>query len=189
MSRNIKPSDILKMEGKSHRTKEELRIRKEAELAALSGKTMTKFKAVKEDKVASKEFDRVKKMMVSIGKDDSLYETVINRYCEILSECEQLKEQRTILLQTIPEIRQIFKEFMECDMDVAEKAILYIEFVKSVAGLQNQVNKIDGVLASKRTMLFNIEKENIFTIASALRSIPKKEVKKEDPLLQALKGG
>ena len=38
-------------------------------------------------------------------------------------------------------------------------------------------------------MLLDIEKENIMTIASALRSIPKKDSDKvEDPLLKVLRG-
>ena len=44
-------------------------------------------------------------------------------------------------------------------------------------------------MSSKRHMLFAIEKENIFTIASALRSIPKKPEKEEDDLMKVLKGG
>jgi hypothetical protein len=38
-------------------------------------------------------------------------------------------------------------------------------------------------------MLLDIEKENIMTIAAALRSIPKKDDKSENPLLKALKDG
>ena len=38
-------------------------------------------------------------------------------------------------------------------------------------------------------MLMDIEKENIMTIASALRNVPKKEETPTNPLLEVLKGG
>jgi diphthamide biosynthesis methyltransferase len=38
-------------------------------------------------------------------------------------------------------------------------------------------------------MLLDIEKENIMTIAAALRSIPKNEEKSSNKLLEALKDG
>ena len=52
----------------------------------------------------------------------------------------------------------------------------------------NSVLTIDRNIAQKRKMLLDIEKENIMTIASALRSIPKKEEKQENPLLKILRG-
>jgi len=48
---------------------------------------------------------------------------------------------------------------------------------------------IDKQIQVKRKMLFDIEKENVMTIAAALRSIPKKEEKKSDALRDALKNG
>jgi hypothetical protein len=47
----------------------------------------------------------------------------------------------------------------------------------------------DRQIQVKRKMLFDIERENIMTIAAALRSIPKKEVKDSNPLREALKDG
>ena len=48
---------------------------------------------------------------------------------------------------------------------------------------------IDKQIVSKRKMLLDIEKENVMTIASALRSIPKKDnSKEENPLLRVLRG-
>jgi hypothetical protein len=45
---------------------------------------------------------------------------------------------------------------------------------------------LDKQIQTKRKMLLDIEKENIMTIAAALRSIPKKTDEKENPLLKAL---
>jgi hypothetical protein len=48
---------------------------------------------------------------------------------------------------------------------------------------------IDKMVQTKRKMLLDIEKENIMTIAAALRSIPKKEEKSSNKLLEALMDG
>lgn len=59
-----------------------------------------------------------------------------------------------------------------------------------MASLSSTIISIDKQLQSKRKMLLDIEKENIMTIASALRSIPKKvdtESNKEK-LLRAING-
>ena len=49
--------------------------------------------------------------------------------------------------------------------------------------LQKNMVNMDKQVQSKRIMLLNIEKENVMTIASALRSIPKKVDEEEsDPL-------
>ena len=56
------------------------------------------------------------------------------------------------------------------------------EFARRLVDLDRQVQ-------GKRKMLLEIEKENIMTIASALRNIPKKAEEEEDPLLRVLKGG
>jgi hypothetical protein len=52
-------------------------------------------------------------------------------------------------------------------------------------------NVLDAKLMQKRKMMLDIEKENIMTIASALRSIPKKppEEKHVDPMEALLRGG
>jgi hypothetical protein len=51
--------------------------------------------------------------------------------------------------------------------------------------------KLDKKLMEKRRAMLDLEKENIMTIASALRSIPKKppEEKEIDPIEAMLRGG
>ena len=55
-------------------------------------------------------------------------------------------------------------------------------------GMQKNLVSLDKQVQAKRKMLLDIEKENIMTIASALRSVPKKTEKKDNPLLAALNG-
>ena len=66
---------------------------------------------------------------------------------------------------------------------------LIAKFGNEVKGINLVTGAIDKQIASKRKMLLDIEKENVMTIASALRSIPKKEDKaSENPLLKVLRG-
>ena len=78
---------------------------------------------------------------------------------------------------------------LAADNTLEERIEVLTDLTKQLAGLTDAMNKIDKILDSKRQMLFAIEKENLFTIAGALRSIPKKVEKEEDDLLKVLKGG
>ena len=54
--------------------------------------------------------------------------------------------------------------------------------------ISKQLISYDKQIQAKRKMLFDIEKENIMTIASSLRSIPKKTDKKKNAVKEALSG-
>lgn len=56
MARPSKSTDVLKAEGKSHRTKAEMAQREAAEKALLTGITMRENADVKKDKVAHREY-------------------------------------------------------------------------------------------------------------------------------------
>ena len=88
-----KPAKIIELEGKSHRTKKEIRARKEAEASLLTGERLKESKEVKENPKAHKEFLRIKKLLESIEKNDDLYGRVINRYCLLLAECTEFEEK------------------------------------------------------------------------------------------------
>ena len=62
------------------------------------------------------------------------------------------------------------------------------EYYNLELGMQKNLVSLDKQVQAKRKMLLDIEKENIMTIASALRSVPKKTEKKDNPLLAALNG-
>lgn len=158
---------------KGHRTKAEIEIRKTAEEALVTGTPLKEWKEVKVDPVAHKEFLRIRKALRSIGKDDALHENVVNRYCLIHSECRKLEAQQDKILQGVDKLEKEKEEKGRVDgMDILEYFTLLIN-------LQKQIVALDKQLQSKRKMLLDIEKENIMTIASALRSIPKKP-KNED---------
>ena len=170
-----KPSKLIAIEGKSHRTKKELREREKAEAALLTGKTLKETEEVKNNKIAHKEFLRIRKLLQSIEKNDDLYGSTINRYCLLLAECTEFEEKRETIFS-----RQKELEERKDDMEFSEYINLQNDLVKSMLALDKQVQ-------SKRKMLLDIEKENVMTIAASLRSIPKKTEKK-NPLREALSG-
>ena len=169
MGRPSKPVNVIQIEKKSHRTKKELADRKAAEKNTLSGMPLKESPATREDPIAHKTYRTIKKMFKAIDKDDALYSPMVNRYCMITSEVEKLEEDRAKTEQMI---------------DTAGSDCEPKEFIE----LMKLVMSIDSQLKNKRQQLFQIEKESCMTIASALRSIPKKQEKNQSELKKALYG-
>lgn len=184
-----KPFKVLTTENKSHRTKAELKMREEGEKALSTEIELKERKEVKQNKVAHKEFKRIEKLLKNIGKNDAIYEAVINRYCLLQAECFDLKERREEFYKLIFDLKAEMTSVTD-KMDYDEDIATYkLEYAKAIAKITNSMMAIDKQIESKRKMLLDIEKENVMTIASALRSIPKKEDKaSENPLLKVLRG-
>ena len=111
---------------------------------------------------------------------DSLYSATINRYCLIQAECLEFIEKREMMYQQMIDLEEDKESFRDRD-DLTTYYKLQAQMQKSLLALDRQVQ-------AKRKMLLDIEKENIMTIASSLRSVPKKAEKKMNPLLEALNG-
>ena len=184
-----KPFKVLTTEKKSHRTKAELKLREEGEKSLSTEIELKERKEVKQNKVAHKEFKRIQKLLKKIEKNDAIYEAVINRYCLLQAECTDLEERREEFYNLLFELKEEMKKVTD-DMEVdTEKATTILEYSKTIAKIMNSMNAVDKQIQSKRKMLLDIEKENIMTIASALRCIPKKEENEADnPLLKVLRG-
>lgn len=181
MARPAKPVAVLQAEGKSHRTKAELEKRKKEEAAFATGTPLKEKPETKKNVIAHKEFLRVTKLLTEIGKCDALYENIINRYCMIYAECRDFEEKR----------ERFYKDLWEME-DRYEEG----KFGEDVSGyyrlknrIQQNIINLDKQVQAKRKMLMDIEKENIMTVASVLRNIPKTEEPDENPLLIALRGG
>ena len=71
---------------------------------------------------------------------------------------------------------------------IDEEEMTMKEYYNLELSMQKNLVSLDKQVQAKRKMLLDIEKENIMTIASALRSVPKKTEKKDNPLLAALNG-
>lgn len=171
-----KPVVVLANEKKSHRTKKELANRKAAEQSVLTGTKIKEQKDVKENAVAHTEFKRLIKLLNSIGKNDAIYEQSINRYCMLLAECQDYQDRIQELNLRMSELRHDKEEL---------GSELYYQLLLET---QKTILSIDRQLQAKRNMLLALEKENIMTIASALRSIPKKAEAKANPLKDVIGG-
>lgn len=184
-----KPFKVLTTEKKSHRTKAELKKREEGEKALSTEIELKERKEVKQNKVAHKEFKRIENLLKNIDKNDAIYEAVINRYCLLQAECFDLEERREEFYKLIFELKTEMKTTTD-KMDYEEDIATYkLEYSKAISKMMSSMLAIDKQIASKRKMLLDIEKENVMTIASALRCIPKKDDKKADnPLLKVLRG-
>lgn len=168
-----KPFSVLKSEGKSHRTKKELKLREQGEKALSTGTALKARSEVKKNKIANKEFKRINELLKKIEKNDAIYEAVINRYCLIYSECIEFKDKKVELYKLIDTLKEQF-ELSKKYLEYKELAKETRKFARSISEILGAIVELDKQLQPKRKMLLDIEKENIMTIAGALRVIPKK---------------
>ena len=181
-----KPFNVLKSEKKSHRTKAELKKREVGEAALSTGVALKERPEVRNNAIAHKEFRRINSLLKAIQKNDAIHETIINRYCLMYAECFDLETKRERCYRIIEMLNEAFDA--EIDKSPSEdRAKLIRSYMKSYNESLKNLLACDSQIQSKRKMLFDIEKENIMTIAAALRSIPKKVDKDENPLLKALR--
>jgi len=168
-----KPIIVLTTENKSHRTKAEKEQRKKAEESLETGVALKERPEVKSNKIAHKEFSRVSKLLENIQKNDALYETIINRYCVMIAECADMQEKKDRCYQILEQLNERFDEEID-NSPPEERAKIIRSYSKSYNESLKSLFGCDAAIQTKRKMLLDIEKENIMTIASALRSIPKK---------------
>lgn len=168
-----KPFSVLKSEGKSHRTKKELKLREQGEKALSTGTALKARSEVKKNKIANKEFKRINELLKKIEKNDAIYEAVINRYCLIYAECIDFEDKKNKLYELVEKLENQFEESKEY-LEQEDLAKEIRRFAKSISEIIRSIVDLDKQLQPKRKMLLDIEKENIMTIASALRVIPKK---------------
>ena len=110
-----KPVNVIKLEGKSHRTKREMAERAKAEEKLLTGKVLKERKEVKENEAAHKEFVRLQKLLKNIEKNDDLYSATINRYCLMQAECLEFVEKRELMYQQMIDLEEDKGNFRKND--------------------------------------------------------------------------
>lgn len=179
MARPSKPVAVLKAEGKSHKTKEELEAREKAESKLMSGTPLYERPEVAADDIAHAEFLRVSELMRGIEKDDALYSSGINTYCQLYSEIYEMEKEKRHLTELVS---RIGNKIDEIGGDLNELT----EATKSLTRLISSKNALGNIIDNKRKLMLAIDKENVMTVSSALRSIPKTPEKVENPLLKAL---
>ena len=159
-----------------HMTKAEETARAAAERAMLTGKPLEEQPQVAASEAAHREFLRVHPILAALGKDDALYENVINRYCLLRAECEEFERLRAEFLQNLGALQQ------DPRLDAAERYKIQAQMQKAVLDADNRVQ-------AKRKMMFDIEKECAMTVASALRSVPKTAAQPKNPLMELIGDG
>ena len=173
MGRPAKAADVMTESGSSHLTKSEIKARKDAEKASLSGVKLQERAEVKLNPIAHKEFGRVTKLLDKVGRRDALFEPIINRYCMIQAECAAFEQLRAGFESDLAALRE------DTELDGAEKCRLK-------AKMQDAILAADKQLQQKRKMLFDIERECGMTVSSAVRIVPKVAPQQSNPLLEAL---
>lgn len=158
-----------------HATKEEIEQREAAEKSLLTGLPLLEQPKVAADKTAHAEFLRVVSILEKIGKNDALYENVINRYCVLRAECEKFEKMRERWEKNLAKLEK------DRTMDPETSYRLQAQMQKSILDTDNRVQ-------AKRKAMFDIEKECAMTVSSALRSIPKSAAAPKNPL-EGLIGG
>ena len=155
---------------KGHRTKAEKAVRAKAEAALLTGTSMKENPEVRHNPIAHKEYVRIKKLLKAISKDDDLSGNIINTHCMLHAECKEFELMKE---QLYSDLNELSKAYGEGKMD-------FLGYSEHKSRLQDKIFACDKKVMEKRKMILDISKENIMTIQSALRSIPKKEQPKQE---------
>ena len=178
MGRPPKPAELLKSEGKSHSTKQELAFRKQQEEATLTGKKLEEPRAVKDLKIAHATFLKTRRLLDAINKNDELYSAATCRYCTNTQKLADAEKSIQVLKTELEELRESRSSYAE------DKAIP--DYYRMLTKLEDTITRKEQLAAGIRKELTDFEKENCMTIASSLRSIAKQPEKKANPLLEAL---
>jgi len=182
VARPSKPAAVIEAEKKSHRTKAEIEQRKKSETALLSNSPLYERGEVKKNKLAHSEFLRVAELMQSIGKDDALYSSGLNTYCQLYAEISEMELQKNEIAILAEELKEKFDTLPAMEYDDI------LQFTKQITKLISMQLSIGSEIDKKRRLMLAIDKENVMTISAALRSIPKTPEKAENPLIKALMG-
>lgn len=164
-----KPLSLIK----GHRTIEEKEIRKKAESELLTGTPLKENDEVKNNIIAHKEFQRVKKLLKSIKKDDDLSGNIINTHCLLHAECKEFEYMKECLRVDLNKLQKSYEN----------KEVELVSYLDLKRDILSGIFSCDKKIMDKRKMILDISKENVMTIQSAMRSIPKKAIEEdEDPM-------
>lgn len=92
MPGTAKPVNLLRLEGRGHRTKAELDYRERGEKALSAGGAIGETEQVRADHVAHAEFQRLKRLYAKIEFVEALDQQIINRYCLEVANTHQLQD-------------------------------------------------------------------------------------------------
>lgn len=178
MARPTKSVEVIKLEKKSHRTKQELAFREAAEKSTLTGNQIIETADVKSDKEAHREFLRCRRLLRLIEKDDEIYGAAVRRYClnkSRLKKTDDEIEELKVELAELKKSRSAFEEKEKID-----------EYYRLITKMEDTITKKEQLSKSYRMEMNDFEKENCMTIRSALKTIPKQPETKTNSLKELL---
>ena len=158
MATPSKPTELIVLEGKSHRTKKEIEHREKMEQAVYTGQLFKESAEVRADPVAHKEFTRLKRLYSHIQFVDGLDESVINRYCLELSNLKGMDDRRERLDKMADEAKEDKDRLRAFEM----------------------LSRLDAAESRCKDLLLKYEDRLFLNPTSRLKAIPKKPIEKEE---------
>lgn len=162
--RPSKPIELIVLENKNHITKAEIKARKQAEATLKTNSPLIETEAVKGNKVAHKEFLRLKKLYKNIEFVEALDTQIVNRYCLGVSEIMRLRTMIDKMEEALDD--------KELDGGALAKAYMAI-------------NSLEGKIQQQEKLLLSYEDRLFLNPAGRMRAIPKKPEKKEATGIEA----
>lgn len=89
MSRQVKPVAIIKAEGRTHLTKQQIAQREQAERSWRTGQPIELTPEIEHDPVALTTFERVTKLLERMDANDEVFGSCTRRYCLTTSALER----------------------------------------------------------------------------------------------------
>jgi phage terminase small subunit len=161
--RHAKPIELLLQEGKKHLAKDEIAERKAKENSLKSH--IAKYRpsnSVMQSPAAILMFKKLKKLYKDIEYVEALDENIINRYCLLIAQAEDIEFRTTRLNQLVNESENIEKT---------------IEYYKLIAGFEITLYKIND-------MILKLEDRLFLNPVSRIKNVPKKPKQKEAPSVE-----
>ena len=155
-----KPTELLLLEGKSHRTKAEISFRKAAEKKLQTTPLFFESPQVKKDRIAHLEFLRLRRLYSKIEFVDALDQQVINRYCLEVSNTHKLQEM----------MARLDGELDKEDLEFVDRMKVY-----------DLIHKANVAVAKNKELLLKYEDRLFLNPAARIRSVPKTPPKEEKP--------
>ncbi len=177
MARRAKPIEILKAEGKTHLTKDEIEFREKNEIkigANLPKKTAKAPKFISSDEVAVSKWKEVLNNYRGTDFVSTADLGLLARYCKTFSEYQNLVEYRDRIseIDFTGDDEEVANETLS-ESEVHEKKVNYIlgimEMMISVQGIMS----IDNAINKKMTVLLQMEDRLFLNPLAKIKNIPR----------------
>lgn len=152
-----KPTNLLRLEGKGHRTKAEMEYRERGEKALQTSPIFFESPQVRNDKIAHLELLRLRRLFAKIELVDALDQQVINRYCLEVSNTYKLQDMLERLDGELDEAKEFEDRLKVYDL----------------------IHKANVAVAKNKELLLKYEDRLFLNPAARIRAVPKTPPKEE----------